>query len=266
MLPFGAGLAGWLMKKPVIYHIHETCITPPKLKTFLRKIIELSANKVIYVSNSVKLLESFNNKTEITIYNCLKIDFQTLGFSNIYSNKYDGVFNVLMISSMKGYKGVFEFLKIADQLHSKSEIKLSLVLNASNDEISEFFKNLAIPSNVSIHSQTSNIIPFYKSANLVLNLSRPDQWIETFGLTVIEALAFGIPVIVPPVGGPAEIISDGKEGYLISSYNTEQIAQQILELSDAPEKCYELSSNAKLRASDFNEEKFNQAILDEFIA
>jgi glycosyltransferase involved in cell wall biosynthesis len=94
-----------------------------------------------------------------------------------------------------------------------------------------------------------------------LNLSRIDEWIETFGLTILEALAFGIPVIVPPVGGPSEIVFDGKEGFLISSYEIDAIAQKIAFLSINPEICFELSRNAKKRSLDFMEEEFNAKIL-----
>jgi glycosyltransferase involved in cell wall biosynthesis len=38
---------------------------------------------------------------------------------------------------------------------------------------------------------------------------------EPFGRAVIEAMALGVPVLATEVGGPAEIIEDGREGYLL---------------------------------------------------
>ena len=81
---------------------------------------------------------------------------------------------------------------------------------------------------------------------MVLNLSKVDECVETFGLTILEAMAFGIPVIVPPIGGPAEIVTDGVEGYVISSYETNDIAKKIKELSMDKAKWTELSINALL--------------------
>ena len=66
-------------------------------------------------------------------------------------------------------------------------------------------------------------------------------------------MAFGIPVIVPPVGGPTEIVHDREEGYLISSYETEKIAKTIMELSEDEEKCMALSIAARKRVDDFRE-------------
>ncbi len=42
------------------------------------------------------------------------------------------------------------------------------------------------------------------------------KWIEAFGLTVIEALSCGTPVIAYAQGGPAKIIEHGKSGFLVA--------------------------------------------------
>jgi UDP-glucose:tetrahydrobiopterin glucosyltransferase len=41
------------------------------------------------------------------------------------------------------------------------------------------------------------------------------RWVEAFGNVAIEALACGVPVISYKRGGPAEIIRDGKTGFLV---------------------------------------------------
>ena len=65
-----------------------------------------------------------------------------------------------------------------------------------------------------------------------------------------------------PVGGPSEIVTDGVEGYLISSYEVDTIAQKIMELSQHEEHCLSLSENARQRSLDFSEEVFNKEILN----
>jgi UDP-glucose:tetrahydrobiopterin glucosyltransferase len=42
------------------------------------------------------------------------------------------------------------------------------------------------------------------------------KWVEAFGLTVIEALSCGTPVVAYAQGGPAEIIEHGKNGFLVA--------------------------------------------------
>jgi UDP-glucose:tetrahydrobiopterin glucosyltransferase len=41
------------------------------------------------------------------------------------------------------------------------------------------------------------------------------HWVEAFGNVAIEALACGVPVIAYRRGGPAEIVQDGKTGWLV---------------------------------------------------
>lgn len=261
MLPFGAGFAGKLMRKPVVYHIHETTISPRGLKLFLRKVIQFTSQKNVFVSYSLKNLESFNRISQSVVYNALPSNFAEITLNQVYSPFCKGQFNVLMISSMKAYKGVFEFIEIASKLVYKNEIRFTMVLNASQNEIDALFKNIFLPANLLLYPQQKDVIPFYRNASLVLNLSRIDECLETFGLTILEALSFGIPVIVPPVGGPSEIVIDGKEGFLISSYETDAIAEKIVELSQNPETCLELSRNAKEKSLDFREEKFTAEIM-----
>jgi glycosyltransferase involved in cell wall biosynthesis len=225
-------------------------------------VIHFTSQKIVFVSQAVKNLESFDGLHQSVVYNALPSNFAETTVNRVYSPFCKGQFNVLMISSMKVYKGVFEFIEIARKLQNKEEITFTLVLNASHDEIDTFFEKTNLPSNVVFFSQQADVIPFYSNASLVLNLSRIDEWLETFGLTILEALSFGIPVIVPPVGGPSEIVIDGKEGFLISSYELEAIADKIAYLYLNPEKCLELSRNAKERSFDFKEDKFNAELLN----
>jgi glycosyltransferase involved in cell wall biosynthesis len=260
MLPFGAALAGKFAGKEVIYHIHETSIKPEIFKHFLRWIIRKTADKIIYVSASLREEESFVDINDNIIFNCLDQKFLSKAEINLIEPKVAKGFNVLMICSLKAYKGVEEFVAVAKKCDGLG-INFNLILNADSHQIEQYFSNSNLPSNLKIKGKQSDVHHFYANSNILLNLSRPDQWVETFGLTIIEAMAYGIPVIVPPVGGPAEIVRDGVEGFLISSYDTSSIVDKINELFNNKVKYDQLSKNAFKRASDFDEETFRKEIL-----
>lgn len=262
MLPFGAGIAGKLMGKPVHYHVHESSLSPASFKRFLRTIVQKTVSKVLFVSKTVEKSEYFANISQQVIYNALPSSFADIAFKIPYQHTRDKHFNVLMVCSLKAYKGVNEFITIAKSIPDSTNIHFTLLLNADQLEIELYFKKSNLPSNVTLVSRQKNLVPFYKNTSLLLNLSRVDEWVETFGLTIIEAMAFGIPVIVPPVGGPAEIVNDGMDGYLISSYETDKITKIIIELSKDEEKCMALSKAARIRSEAFNEELFEEKICD----
>ncbi|MFA6082095.1 MAG: glycosyltransferase [Patescibacteria group bacterium] len=79
---------------------------------------------------------------------------------------------------------------------------------------------------------------------------------EDFGITMVEALAAGCPVIARNAGGAAEIVTP-HTGILIDSLDAENLADQLKTFDSSkfkPEDCH-------LRAMQFSEDKFKEKIL-----
>ena len=201
-------------------------------------------------------MESFENKKQVVIYNALESNL--LEEQKVVQNN----FIVLMICSLKEYKGVFEFIQLSKLLSNVKELQFQLVLNASKDEINEYLKGSEKPSNLVIFNRQNNLSKFYRDASLLLNLSRPDGWIETFGLTVLEGMEYGLPAVVPPVGGPTEIVREGIDGYQISCYEIEKIAEKIQFLMEKNDEYLRLSKNARERVKEFDIKVFEEKICE----
>jgi glycosyltransferase involved in cell wall biosynthesis len=58
---------------------------------------------------------------------------------------------------------------------------------------------------------------------------------EDFGIVVIEAMGYGLPVVAWNVGGPTDTVVDGKTGYLVKPYDKNAYANAILILVQNPE-------------------------------
>lgn len=56
------------------------------------------------------------------------------------------------------------------------------------------------------------------------------HWVEAFGNVAIEALACGVPVIAYARGGPAEIIQEGKTGFLVEPDHVHGLVEAIAEI------------------------------------
>jgi glycosyltransferase involved in cell wall biosynthesis len=66
---------------------------------------------------------------------------------------------------------------------------------------------------------------FYSLADIYIHLAKN----EPFGLSVLEALAFGIPVISVKEGGPGELIKEGETG-LFCEPNEKDLAKKTIYL------------------------------------
>lgn len=76
--------------------------------------------------------------------------------------------------------------------------------------------------------------------------------VESFGLSVLEAMASGAPVICARGGGPMEIITDGVDGVFFEPGNAAALADNILELKNNPSRLAALKDNAFIKAAEFD--------------
>ena len=261
LLPFGAALYGWLTGRRVVYHVHEVSITPAPLRWFLVGVARLTSSLNIYVSDAHMSAMPIKGVSQLRLYNALDADFTTKAFASTYMHRHDGVFRVLMVASLRDYKGVPELLKLAASFSDAPDVHFDLVVNDEQAAISRYFIDKCVPENFTVHARVADTSCFYANASLVLNLSRGDEWVETFGLTILEAMAHGVPVIVPPVGGPVELVANGIQGYLIDSKDSEKLYAAVKSLCADPVLCKQLSVACRACAANFSQERFRTELL-----
>lgn len=260
LLPFGAALWAYRHQYPIVYHAHEISISPDPLRRFLVYMAEKTAQQVIYVSHDHRKRLPIKGVPAKVVPNPVASETAELGSAASYRPRRTGHFEVLMLASPRDYKGVPEFLDLARRLAAYEDVRFTLVLNASAEEIANYLPEGNRPENVNIHPRTNAPSQFYATADVLLNLSRVDLWIETFGLTIVEGMAFGLPVIAPPVGGPAELVEDGVQGFLIDSRNIDLLKERVLLLLNDQSLCMRMSAECRKRAADFAPEHFAESI------
>ena len=64
---------------------------------------------------------------------------------------------------------------------------------------------------------------------------------------IMEYMACGLPVICSDTGGSAELVRDGREGYVIAPYDASALAGNLLELGAHPEIGMSMGTNGRRR-------------------
>src|SRR6185437_8368227 len=57
---------------------------------------------------------------------------------------------------------------------------------------------------------------------------------ELLGLTLLEAMASGTPVVCTRVGGMPEVVADGETGYVVDAADPSALAERVSELVGVP--------------------------------
>lgn len=246
--PIGASWACKLTNKEHVYHIHENMLLKRALFKIYRTTYKYCNEKSIFVSKYLQKITPTNKPYKV-IYNAIDNQFiaqakQYLTFSD--KQKQD---NILMICSLRRYKGIYEFIQLSQQL---PQYHFVLVVSATQQEVDKFKSEIKCGENINIYTTQTNLHQFYQHAKILLQLSHTDAWIETFGLTILEAMTYGLPVIGPNLGGPVELIDNGINGYTVDTKNINEIKSKINMLMQNPTQYDQFSEAAINKAAEFN--------------
>ncbi len=155
-------------------------------------------------------------------------------------------------------KGVSELIDALLKLQNKPKIKLMIIgstffANATNED--EFVRSLKEKAKkIEDRIVFTGFVP-YSQMPSYLNLANiavlPSMWEEPFGLTIVEAMAAGLPLITTRSGGIPEIC----EGFatIVDRNNiVNNLVAAILDLYEHPEKRKEMAMGALERAKLFD--------------
>ncbi|MBR7158538.1 MAG: glycosyltransferase family 4 protein [Alphaproteobacteria bacterium] len=153
----------------------------------------------------------------------------------------------------------FDILIAAANILKEKGIDFKLKLAGFSAEDCKSLINTAkIADNLEIAGWITDKEAFYDRIDIYVSASR----VESFGLTIIEAMAHSVPVIASDTVGAGNIISSGTDGFLVPRKKTKKLAEAIYNLSTANEETF-----TAIRTAGYNKakEKYNLAKLPEVL-
>lgn len=147
-------------------------------------------------------------------------------------------------------------LDIIIQSANKNKFKLKIV-GVGRD--GEYLKSIAGDTVEFLGDVTdTELNSIYRNAKAFLFASVDEE----FGISPVEAMSHGLPVIALKSGGLKETVIDGKNGYLFNDLSEESLSEKINafeKLSDKEKK--EMKKTARRESEKYSEENFKSQIL-----
>ncbi len=135
---------------------------------------------------------------------------------------------LLYLARIEREKGIFTTLDIFDQVR-KELPKAELVVAGNGSDLMDakrYVKEKKIPNvNFVGYLRGTQIQEVFRKATVYIF---PTSYGEGMPTSVLEAMAFGLPVLTSPVGGLNDFFEDGKMGFLINPSDTKTYVEKAI--------------------------------------
>lgn len=201
-----------------------------------------------FVSTSLK----YSGVTEAQMIYC------PYGVDNLqFSQKdYDDVGNMkhrpmrfIYVGGVKELKGIFYLLEAFQSIPEEvAELTVVGAFNPNDEDIRPYTDRVHFTGMV-LHSEVPRLL---QSADVFVFPSLG----EGFSLSILEAAAVGLPLIISENTGVTDIITDYKEGIVIPIQSVEAIKNAVMWYVEHPEKLSEMGMAAREKALEYTWDRY----------
>jgi L-malate glycosyltransferase len=238
---------------PFTTTLHGTDITLVGLEPSYLSAVKFS----IESSDSVTAVSRFLREKTLTNYGITKeievipnfVD--TKKYTRVEAGKFrkqvspNGEKVLVHVSNFRKVKRVPDTVRIFHQVQKEVPSRLILVGDGPDRSYTEqLCRELEISNNVLFMGKQSDLVEILSVSDIFLMPSQS----ESFGLSALEAMSCGVPVISSSVGGLPELQVHGETGYIAEFADIDRMAKYTIELLKDPNKYNRFSEAARNRA------------------
>ena len=160
--------------------------------------------------------------------------------------------HLISVGRLSPEKGYLDLLKIyLDLKNKKCKWHLDIVGDGSErSKLERFIKENNLENDVTLHGfkNSKEIEKLMHKASIYVMTS----YTESFGIVLLEAMSNGLPCIAfDSAEGAKEVITSGRDGYLIKHRNFKAMEKKILDLTKDIERRKELGKNGRRKVKEF---------------
>ena len=228
----------WMFHK-TIFHFHAAGISElyEKLPSYLKLLYRWSYSKpdlAIRLSSFNPDDGDFLHAQEMCVVpNGIEDDYLAMGLPTKQEHNVCNLLYVGLVSESKGILVLLDSIKIVKD-HGIC-VNVSVVGKFASDD----FKRLVIE-----RIADYGLGDIFSFKGVLTGLDKHKQFLdadifcfpsffesESFGLVVVEAMQFGVPVIITKWRGVQSLITDGEEGFLVPAHDVDTLAEKIVTLA-----------------------------------
>ncbi|HRP01787.1 MAG TPA: N-acetyl-alpha-D-glucosaminyl L-malate synthase BshA [Candidatus Kapabacteria bacterium] len=242
--------------------LHGTDITLVGLELAFHPLVKYSlenSDGVSAVSNYLKhnTLQHFETSKDIdVIYNFIDTDlYKRVDASKLRKTLAPNNEKLLIhISNFRSVKRVQDTIRILKEVNKDIPTKLLLVGDGpEKSDCEKLSRELGMSENIKFLGKQSMVVELLSASDVFLLPSQS----ESFGLSALEAMSCGVPVVASNIGGIPEVVSHGKSGYVAEFGDINRMAKYVKDLLSNEKKWKMYSKESRKIA----EEKFNKHII-----
>jgi len=222
-----------LISKPILKNADAVIALTGDMKREIRGI----CNRDVFIIPNGIDLERFENLSKEDLRNKLEIKEENI---------------ILFVGTLRLVKGVRYLIEAMKTITDKNKNSRLFIVGDGEERkyLEDLVRNLSLEKCVTFIGKVPNDeIPKYMAASDVFVLPSLS---EGFPVTVVEAMASGLPIVATTIRGLPEIIKDGKNGFLVEPKNPEQIAEKVLLLLENDELRERISEKNKEKAKGYS--------------
>jgi glycosyltransferase involved in cell wall biosynthesis len=221
-------------------------------ENFIDRLVARSSAHIVTVTRNC--LDSLENRPAFTTYQYFKVinngieDSLVLNSHQIekLDDSQEDVPYLLMLATYEPRKGHLFLLKAFQSIHQAyPDLKLKIYgYSVGNQKtfVSDEVSRLGLEALVELNDFTSEISDLIRYAKVLVV---PSQEYESFNLTIIEAMAYGVPIVATDVGGMPEVLHGSGAGYVCTRDDPVEFAAAVLKILGDSALTFAMRSNGR---------------------
>jgi N-acetyl-alpha-D-glucosaminyl L-malate synthase BshA len=153
-------------------------------------------------------------------------------------------FLVVHISNVRPLKRIDLLLRSFAATRSSRPLRLLILAGGSFRPYEPLLDQLGLRDRVVVKERVREVEEFLNAADAGLYTSES----ESFGLSILETLFHGKPVVAFGIGGIPEVVVDGKTGFLHPFGDIAAVARSLALLADSPKLAQEMGAHGRQHA------------------